>query len=148
MNNEFKEIVEEYNNKLIMIFKNIISKAANEAIENEMDAIETFIYINEELENGFERLANAKGEIYIRDTFQMPVDEKIYIELFDYIDSYLDDAINEFKELVNDVLNSNSIEELKEKQNKLRKVLNTSVICQYKDLFEVEIPKLMQKRLK
>ena len=148
MNNEFRIIVEEYNNKLISIFKNIINDAANIAMENGMNAIDTFIYINEELENGFERLANAKEEIYIRDTFQMPVDEKVYIELFDYIDSFLDDAISEFKELVNDVLNSNSIEELKEKQNKLRKVLNTPVICQYKDLFEVEIPKQMQKRLK
>ena len=141
MINEFKEIVDKYNKDLVEAFVNIINNAVVLAKENKLDDIQTFIYINEEIENGFKRLSKVLGKTYIEESYQIPISYNVYREIIYHTDFYLDNAINEFNELNEEIINAKSDEEFSTKKRKLIEIISNPIIRKYKDLFEENVSK-------
>ena len=141
MLNEFKEIVDKYNKDLVEAFVNIINNAVVLAKENKLDDIQTFIYINEEIENGFKRLSKVLGRTYIEESYQIPISYNVYREIIYHTDFYLDNAINKFNELNEEIINAKSDEEFSTKKRKLIEIISNPIIRKYKDLFEENVSK-------
>ena len=136
--NDFISIVNEYDNKLYDIFKKIIENTALYAKENNMNSIETYIIITEKLETSYVDLALAMGIISPYDVpneINPPITERLLERVYELMEPFIQDARDEIKLQAEDVLNSKTLDELKEKYEKLSHILNTPLIAESQFLF-------------
>ena len=136
--NDFISIVNEYDNKLYDIFKKIIENTALYAKENNMNSIETYIIITEKLETSYVDLALAMGIISPYDVpneINPPITERLLERIYESMEPFIQDARDEIKLQAEDVLNSKTLDELKEKYEKLSHILNTPLISESQFLF-------------
>lgn len=136
--NDFISIVNEYDNKLYDIFKKIIENTALYAKENNMNSIETYIIITEKLETSYVDLALAMGIISPYDVpneINPPITERLLERVYELMEPFIQDARDEIKLQAEDVLNSKTLDELKEKYEKLSHILNTPSIAESQFLF-------------
>lgn len=136
--NDFISIVNEYDNKLYDIFKKIIENTALYAKENNMNSIETYTIITEKLETSYVDLALAMGIISPYDVpneIKPPITERLLERVYELMEPFIQDARDEIKLQAEDVLNSKTLDELKEKYEKLSHILNTPLIAESQFLF-------------
>lgn len=134
----FKDITTEYNNKIFNIFKKIIDDTKEKCKKDGKDIIETYIEVNKIIEDGFNNLMEAQD---VKD---------INFDLMNKIYLYIDDIIQAVKKQIQydaqTVLDSVDLRSLKENyekfMSKIEKIdseLELNVI----DVFEdIEIKRL------
>ena len=124
---EFIKITTEYDNTLFEIFKREIDEAVIHCNKNNLNTIDTYIFVNKKIELLYAKLSIAMGlipnELSYNST-NYPVSENLLGRICDYVDELSNLARNEIKKIAEDVLESTTIEELQDKYNKLSRIMN------------------------
>jgi len=143
---DFIFITEEYDNKLYNVFKKVIDEAKIYTKKSNMNAIETFEYVNKKLELAYVELALALGIIsnkaaYIETcNFPVRINPPLSEKLIERIYYYMDDIIKEVQKVIaekaEDILISETLDELQEKYNELQSILSNKTISESPYLYE------------
>ena len=140
--NKFSDITKEYDNKLYIVFKEIIDQAIKEADNKKMDSIMKFIYVNSKLESAYVELALALGIISDNNPSELPkridppISENLLERIYEYINPIIESAKMRIKQKAEYVLQSSNLLELKERYTDLMKILSADEIQENSYLIE------------
>jgi len=140
--NKFSDITKEYDNKLYIVFKEIIDQAIKEADNKKMDSIMKFIYVNSKLESAYVELALALGIISDNNSSELPkridppISENLLERIYEYINPIIESAKMRIKQKAEYVLQSSNLLELKERYTDLMKILSADEIQENSYLIE------------
>lgn len=138
--NMFTDITKEYDNKLYVVFKEIIDQAIIEADNKKLDSIKKFIYLNSKLESAYVELALAleiitnKTELPRR--IDPPISENLLERIYEYINPIIESAKMGIKQKAEYVLQSSNLLELQERYDYLKQILSTDEIQENPYLIE------------
>ena len=112
---ELEVIIKEYEEKLFQIFKRKIEEKVQECKSNNFDSIKTYIEIRKvviELEkdiNTYTGLNQINYELDVRVT--------------EYTDKYMNESINEFQRRAEQLLESDSLDQLLDEVEKIKRII-------------------------
>ena len=144
MPNEFIPIVEEYDNKLLKVFKKVIEDAAKVAEKNKLNGINTYIYVKECLNQAYIDLGDALG---YTNNAEPPMTDTLLIQICNLMEPYLQNARAEIQVKVDDIFNSNDLGELMKKYEALMRIFDNSILSDSIDSFNDIGPSNKQKTL-
>ena len=137
----FKELTTKYDNSMFEIFKSIIDEGKKEAEERSFDPIETFILVNEKLQNTFAQLALVQGIVsetknYNDSLSSYIVSEKLQERIYSYLGPIIKEVRKTIKQKGEEVLESTSLDELQDRYNSLLSVLSMKPIQENEYLYQ------------
>lgn len=146
MKDDFTHITEDYDNKLFNVYKKVIDEAKAHCKSVRMNAIETFIYVNNKLELSYIELAQVLGIIseeeahIVACNFRIkrkpPISEKLEERIYDYIDDIIKGVQKIITEKAEDILVSETLDELQQKYGELQSILTNNTISESPYLYE------------
>ena len=126
-NEKLEKITIEYEDKLFDIFKNIIDTSTMVAIEEEMEPIDKYAYVNKSVQNAFSQLASIQGLSNNEPNISDSLNEKIY----DYYDPLAQEARIDIQNKIDNIMDSEYLEELIDKLNSLKAELENKGLSSY-----------------
>lgn len=126
-NEKLEKITIEYEDKLFDIFKNIIDTSTMVAIEEEMEPIDKYAYVNKSVQNAFSQLASIQGLSNNEPNISDSLNEKI----FDYYDPLAQEARIDIQNKIDNIMDSEYLEELIDKLNSLKAELENKGLSSY-----------------
>ena len=144
MPNEFTPIVQEYDKKLLKVFKKTIDEATEVAEKNKLNGINTYIYIKECLNQAYIDLGEALG--YVNNN-EPPMTDSLLIQISNLMEPYFQNARTEIQIKVDEIFNSNDLGELMRKYNDLMSIFDNTILSDSIDLFNDIEPSNKQKTL-
>ena len=153
----FIKASERHDEELFLIFKDVIDKVIKEANSKEMNGVLKYNLINHKIEETYAILAQSIGFVEKIDTeYSMsnaiqkcvsnpPVSERLEEKIYNYIKPQEKEAREYFKLVASSVLESNSVEDLKQNYQELENLMQLIDSSIYSDI-GLEIP--TKQRLK
>ena len=141
MKNKFGPIYDSFIARSYKVFDREIKKAELEAIEKELGPIDTYTHIRRRIDATYDYLGQALGYMDGKHLSFAELDEMV----FGQTEGYLQAAQEEFKGMVLDMFHSDTFGEAYEKGEKLKQVIDSTVIGDYMDLFDVDLKDGNQK---
>ena len=126
-NEKLEKITIEYEDKLFDFFKNIIDTSTKVAIEEEMEPIDKYAYVNKSVQNAFSQLASIQGLSNNEPNISDSLNEKIY----DYYDPLAQEARIDIQNKIDNIMDSEYLEELIDKLNSLKAELENKGLSSY-----------------
>ena len=126
-NEKLEKITIEYEDKLFDIFKNIIDTSTKVAIEEEMEPIDKYAYVNKSVQNAISQLASIQGLSNNEPNISDSLNEKI----FDYYDPLAQEARIDIQNKIDNIMDSEYLEELIDKLNSLKAELENKGLSSY-----------------
>lgn len=129
----FKIISSQYEDSLFEIIKEVIDEAKVNALDKNLNPVETFILINEKLQKLYKNLVLTQGIIsdekqYTEKHIYYIISEKVYERIDLYLRPVLANARKYIEERANELLYCTSLDEMQEKYNSLMELLSNKVI--------------------
>lgn len=112
---ELKDIVNDYESKLLDYIKRKIRNKIIECKANNYDSVKTYIEIRKVTNSIEEDLKEITGQSFIN--------ENIYEKICDYTDEYMNDAIAEFERRAKELLSLRTLDELIEEVEKIKAII-------------------------
>lgn len=112
---ELEVIIKEYEEKLFQIFKRKIEEKVQECKSNNFDSIKTYIEIRKviiELEEDINMYTGLNQINYELD-----------VRVIEYTDKYMNESINEFQRRAEQLLESDSLDQLLDEVEKLKRII-------------------------
>lgn len=130
---KFKSILNQYEDSLYEIIKDFIDEVLVEAKNNNLNPVETFILINEKLQDFYKKMVIIQGIVSDEKRCnEKHIDYIISERVYDRIDLYLKpvliDARKYIQKRANELLYCTSLDEMQEKYNSLMGLLSNKVI--------------------
>lgn len=122
---EFNEILMAYDDRLHAIFKREIDKAIDDCKKEELDDLETFIYVNSKIDELFNLLSVSWGYTDPNQTYHeghLPITEELMAKIYSYTNDLSIKATNQILLMSLELLESKTLDELRRKYEKLDKV--------------------------
>lgn len=112
---ELEVIIKEYEEKLFQIFKRNIEEKVQECKSNNFDSIKTYIEIRKVVIELEQDINMYTGLNRINDE----LDERV----MEYTDKYMNESINEFQRRAEQLLESDSLDQLLDEVEKLKRII-------------------------
>lgn len=112
---ELEVIIKEYEEKLFQIFKRKIEEKVQECKSNNFDSIKTYIEIRKVVIELEKDINMYTGLNQINDE----LDERV----IEYTDKYMNESINEFQRRAEQLLESDSLDQLLDEVEKIKRII-------------------------
>lgn len=112
---ELEVIIKEYEEKLFQIFKRKIEEKVQECKSNNFDSIKTYIEIRKVVIELEKDINMYTGLNQINDE----LDERV----IEYTDMYMNESINEFQRRAEQLLESDSLDQLLDEVEKIKRII-------------------------
>ena len=112
---EVIKIVNEYDEKLAILFKRVIDAAIKEATEKQMNPLDKYLYVDSKIEYTYKEIAYAQGLISnpnIMGEIKPPVTDVLMERIYRYTNPLVNGATEYIKQQFNIVMNSKNLGEL------------------------------------
>ena len=136
---KFNKLTIEYDNRLFEIFREIIDTAISYSLEERLNPLDRYVYVNNAIEQAYRELACAQGYIPSCDLpyeAHPRLSDELEIRIYDYIEPITEGARQLLQKQVDEMMNSNTLGELKEKFEHFKNMLEQKDIPSflYEDL--------------
>jgi hypothetical protein len=124
---DFSDIVSDYETRLFNKFKEIIDSSLSIAREENMNPLDTYLFVNNKVEEAYKMLAYVLGDIAYPEFVQEvdpPVSDRLMEKIDDYINPLCDLAINEIQRQFDEVMSSSNLGEFMEKYEAFKNMLS------------------------
>lgn len=122
---EFNEILVTYDDRLHAIFKREIDKAIADCKKENLDDLETFIYVNSKIDELFNQLSVSWGLIEPNQTYNeshLPITAELMAKIYDHTNDLSIKATNQILLMSLELLESKTLDELRRRYEKLDKI--------------------------
>jgi len=123
---EFKRINDEYNNRLFKVFILAIDTAIAYSIEEKMNPLDRYVYVNNVIEDAYRKLAFAKGNIdnpSLPYEVTPPIDDVLMEKIYNYVEPLFVEARNEIQKQYQEIMKAETLGELLEKFEAFKEML-------------------------